>query len=304
MSKYKFERTVNAEFGGISLRALLSEKWLLPRKFIHFLRIRENVKINDNYYPMNTIVQGNQKIELIFEGDEFRTATSNYIVDKGRKIPIIFENEDLLVVNKPQGIKSHPNQPYETGTLMNYIAGYLDVKDEHPYMVHRLDMLTSGAMIVAKNPVVVPILTRLISMHTIKRDYLAVTEGIFDQKEGVIDLPIGKDENDKRKRKVDGIGALPARTHYQVIKEFGNNSVVYLRLETGRTHQLRVHLSAMGHPIVGDVLYNHVSEEKHMMLHGYKQKLTLPFSMRELEIKADIPKYFTNYEEKVKESKN
>ena len=102
MSKYKFERTVNAEFSGISLRALLSEKWLLPRKFIHFLRIRENVKINGNYYPMNTIVQGNQKIELIFEGDEFRTATSNYIVDKGRKIPIIFENEDLLVVNKPQ----------------------------------------------------------------------------------------------------------------------------------------------------------------------------------------------------------
>ena len=181
-------------------------------------------------------------------------------------LAVLFENRDLLVVNKPRGQKSHPNEEGETGTVMNDVAGYLAGSNDGAYMVHRLDLQTSGAMIVAKNPIVVPVLNRLIADGLIHREYVAVVEGRLEGI-GCWDWPIGRDPEDPRWRAVDGLHAQPARTYYRSLAANDQRSLVQLRLATGRTHQLRVHLAHSGHPIVGDPIYNRASAER-MLLHG------------------------------------
>lgn len=275
----------------IPLRMLLHDQWLLPSRFVHFLRIRKNVLVNGNYINMNQVVHAGDQVQLRFCGDEFRTAHSNYIPTANPHLQILFENRDILVVNKPAGQKTHPNQPEETGTLLNDVAGYLQDSGHGAYMVHRLDQQTSGALIVAKNPVVVPILDRLIANDQIHRIYWAVVQGEFKTSSGDFTEPIGRDPLDKRKRKVNGKDAKKAITHYRVLNTIAGKSLVELRLETGRTHQLRVHLAANGHPIVGDPLYNPISEP-HMLLHGVKQQLILPFEQSLKQIYAPLPNYF------------
>ena len=226
---------------------------------------------------------------LQFRGDEFRHPGNNqYIPTNNPKLDVLYENRVLLVVNKPRGQKSHPNETGETGTLMNDVAGYLH---HQAYMVHRIDLQTSGAVIVAKNPVVVPILDRLISLGKIHREYLALVEGQI-KGSGEWDWPIGNDPSDIRKRKVNGEHSQRAQTFYQTVKSNSEYSLVDLKLGTGRTHQLRVHLEYSGHPIVGDPIYNPSSSAK-MYLHGYKQRLVVPFSNQKITITAPLPDYFS-----------
>lgn len=273
----------------ISIRELLQQQWLLPKRFVHYLRSRRQVLVNGKYHSMNTVIHPGDQVTLQFRGDEFRHPGNNqYILTNNPKLDVLYENRDLLVVNKPRGQKSHPNETGETGTLMNDVAGYLH---HQAYMVHRIDLQTSGAVIVAKNPVVVPILDRLISLGKIHREYLALVEGQI-KGSGEWDWPIGNDPSDIRKRKVNGERSQRAQTFYQTVKSNSKYSLVDLKLGTGRTHQLRVHLEYSGHPIVGDPIYNPSSAAK-MHLHGYKQRLVVPFSNREITITAPLPDYFS-----------
>lgn len=275
----------------ISVRKLLHDQWLLPSRFIHYLRRRRQVLINGQYRSMNQVVRPGDLVKLSFYGDEFRTATSNYQPTPTPRLQVLFENRDLMVVNKPAGQKTHPNQPLEIGTLMNDVAGYLVGTTNGAYMVHRIDQATSGALIVAKNPVVVPILDRLIASGQIHREYLAAVDGEFTDLTGQFNWPIGRDPHDRRKRKVDGPGAQPALTNYRVMATSGGQSLVQLKLATGRTHQIRVHLAHSGHPIVGDPLYNPVPAQQ-MLLHGVAQRLVLPFTGKAVQISAPLPNYF------------
>ena len=289
---WRLNEIVRTGQGGQAVRELLEHTWLLPHRFVHYLRTRQNVLVNGQYYSMNQMVKVGDRIQLTFLGDEFRTATSNYRPSPNPHPEILYENRDLLVVNKPAGQKIHPNQTGETGTLMNEVAGYLQNQPQAAaYMVHRIDQATSGAVIVAKNPVVVPILDCQISAGKIHRSYLAVVEGFFKQSEGQFTWPIGRDLTDKRKRQVDGANPQTALTHYRVVGMNGQQSLVDLTLGTGRTHQLRVHLAYSGHPIVGDPLYNPVQSPP-MLLHGIAQKIVLPFSNQVCEIQAPIPTAF------------
>lgn len=272
----------------ISLRELLHDQWLLPKRFIHYLRSRRQVLVNGNYHSVNTIVYPDDQITLLFQGDEFRNPNNNqYIPTQKPQLEVLFENRDLIVVNKPRGQKSHPNEENETGTLMNDVAGYLA---DQAYMVHRIDLETSGAVIVAKNPIVVPILDRLISQGEIHREYLAVVEGKLSGS-GEWNWPIGNDPSDPWRRMVNGENAQPAQTYFNVLSNTTEKSLVSLRLGTGRTHQLRVHLAHSGHPIVGDPIYNPQSTMR-MLLHGYRQRLVLPFKNKKLTVEAPIPHYF------------
>ncbi len=149
-------------------------------------------------------------------------------------------------------------------------------------------------MIVAKNPVVVPILDQLISTGEIHRDYLALVAGVPNPARGIWDLPLGQDPTDVRKRKVFGKNAQPARTHYRTLAVNGDQALVVLNLETGRTHQLRVHLAAAGCPIVGDPLYGTVAAPR-MYLHGVAQELVVPFSLKRERIVAKIPDDFPQF---------
>lgn len=275
----------------MSLRDLLAKQWLLPSRFIHFLRVKHHVLVNGHYQYMNQMVNTGDKIDLQFTGEEFRTANSHYLASPNAHLRVLFENRDLLVADKPAGQKSHPNQPLENNTLMNDAQAYLQRQGTNAYMVHRIDQATSGAVIVAKNPIVVPVLDRLISMGQIHRRYLAVVHGQLAKQKGHFDWEIGKDPNDRRKRKVDGVQAQFASTKYEQLASDGQFTLVKLKLLTGRTHQIRVHLAHSGHPIVGDPLY---STDPHgpMLLHGYRQNLVLPFKMTAYQVSDPLPPYF------------
>ncbi|KRM12992.1 RluA family pseudouridine synthase [Paucilactobacillus suebicus] len=289
--RWIIKQTVSLLNQPISLRNLLEGNWLLPRRIVHYLRIRKNVLVNGSYRTMNLPVNNGDKIEMRFVGDEFRTNESRYLIDNHQSVQVLFENRDLMVVNKPAGIKTHPNWQGETGTLMNFAAAYLSQSNQVPYMVHRIDQQTSGAVIIAKNPVVVPILDRLISSKQIKRQYLAITDGTLPQIAGVISAPIGRDPDDKRKRKVNGDTPQQALTEYKVISQSRQHALVRLNLQTGRTHQIRVHLKSLGAPIVGDPLYNDISAE-HMLLHGATLHLVIPFESESKIINVKNPTYF------------
>ena len=201
---------------------------------------------------------------------------------------MVTENSDLLVVNKPAGIKTHPNQPGENGTLFNQLALSLATT---PLMLHRLDMSTSGLLMVGKNPLVIPILERELAAKTLERTYIAVTR--FDPHQplsGKISLPIGLDPNDKRKRMIRPDG-LPALTHYKVLQHNSRFALVRLALDTGRTHQIRVHLASRNMPVLGDPLYSSQPASR-MYLHAYRLRYQLPFDWKFKTVTTAIPVEF------------
>ena len=260
---------------------------LIPRKWRHYLRTERQILINGTYHYFNQMVFPDDKIELWLNHIE---SSQNTYPPSGQMPEVIYEDQNLLIINKPAGQKTHPNLS-ETNTALNDCATYLGYS---PFIVHRLDMLTSGLLLVAKNPAVVPILNRQLSSKIFHREYLAVvnmTKPIADT--GIINLPLGRNPLDKRKREIvaDGLNAI---THYQILKCFSNNTaLIQLDLETGRTHQIRVHLAAIGCPIVGDPLYNpNFVNKEYLHLTAYQVSLLLPFSFKELKVnlpKAKIP---------------
>lgn len=280
-----------------TVRACL-KAWLIPKRIQGQLRQGRRITVNQRPASVATIVHTNDQLTLVFVPTDFRTPWSAYLPDPTRTVPILYQSADLLVVNKPAGVKSHPNQPGETGTLLNFLAAQTETQAGAPYMVHRLDQMTSGAMLVALNPVVVPILDRLISSKTIQRTYRAWVRGRFTTTHGQFTAPIGRDPLDKRKRWVNTADAQPAVTDYQVLATAGHHSLVELHLHTGRTHQLRVHLAASQHPIIGDPLYDPLAKRApRLLLHAITLQLVTPFAGESVRVNAPLPAIFSDLEE-------
>lgn len=291
--KWQYHLTIPTKITPCSVRHYLSKYLLIPRYKIYRLRKNQRVLINHHYRPMNYPVHSGEQVDLTFLPSDFREPFPNVEPDSAANVNIAYEDHDLLVVNKQRGDKTHPNQPGEIGTTLNHVAAYLQTDHQQPYIVHRLDQQTSGALIIAKNPAVVPILVRLIGEKRIQRIYLAWCEGLFKKRSGIINQPIGFDPNDQRKRKINGINAKQAITQYSVIKARNQYSLVKIKLKTGRTHQIRVHMAYLGHPIVGDPLYNKNTQPYDpMLLHSWKLKLIRPFYMNVIHVTANLPKDF------------
>lgn len=259
----------------------LMRKLLIPRKWRHFLRSEKKILVNGKYLPLNFLVKPGDKIEI--QLDHIESDQQPYPAS-GKLPKVVYEDNDILVINKPAGQKTHPNLN-EEDTALNDCATYLGYS---PFIVHRLDMLTNGLLLVAKNPAVVPILNRQLTNKTLHREYLAwVSNSKQIEKQGIIDLPIGHDPSDQRKRMVrpDGLNAV---THYEVIKKEQNKILVKLTLETGRTHQIRVHLAALNAPIIGDPLYNSDYQEgEQLQLTAFQLTFRKPFSFENKTIKLE-----------------
>ncbi|WP_429971560.1 RluA family pseudouridine synthase [Fructilactobacillus sp. Tb1] len=287
MSTYQYHLNVPNSYNNQTIRNYLSTYLLLPKHLIFSLRTHYRVTVNQKYLPMNFKIQTGDEVSLTFEDSDF-TPNQPVIVDKSKPLNVIWENDDFMIVNKVRGDKTHANQPGESHATLNYAAGYL--APNQPYIIHRLDQQTSGALIIAKTPAVVPILTRLIKDKTIKRTYLVWVHGTFKDAHGTIDLPIGRDLHDQRKRKINGEKAQHAVTHYQVIKEVAGNSLLQVQLETGRTHQIRVHLAYLKHPIINDPLYDSTANlAQPMLLHSWKVEMPTPFYHQLITVTASLP---------------
>lgn len=278
MTTYHYSLIYPTHLNEISVDGLM-RKLLIPRKWRHFLRSENRILINNKYLPINFSVKAGDKIDIYLDHVE----SDQQAYPASGKLPkIIYEDSDVLIINKPAGQKTHPNLN-ETDTALNDCATYLGY---NPFIVHRLDMLTNGLLLVAKNPAVVPILNRQLTNKTLHREYLAWTPKSEQLKEkGTISLPIGHDPSDQRKRMIreDGQKAI---THYKILEQHNDKALIKLTLETGRTHQIRVHLAALGAPIIGDPLYNpdyQVGEQ--LQLTAYQLTFMRPFKLESKTVK-------------------
>ena len=203
-----------------------------------------------------------------------------------RALDILYEDDHLLAINKPAGLVVHPSYKNASGTILNAVLGRLrDRRDVHPGIVTRLDKETSGVLLVALTPGVHARLQR----ERMRKEYLAIVAAAPVPLRGTIDLPLGRDAGDRR-RVIVAADGLPATTHYEVLSTTGGLSLVRCELETGRTHQIRVHLAAKGWPIIGDTVYG-VADDRmsRVALHAWRLQLRHPVSGEPLDIAAPIP---------------
>lgn len=219
-------------------------------------------------------------------------------------LDIRFEDEDLLVVNKPKGMVVHPAAGNLDNTLVNALLFHCKSSLSgingviRPGIVHRIDKDTSGLLIVAKNDFAHVNLAQQIKEHSFSREYRAVVHGNLKQDEGTINAPIGRNKNDRKKMAVTNANSKEAVTHYEVIERFNAYTYIKVKLETGRTHQIRVHMAYTGHPVAGDLVYgprNTPTELKGQCLHAGLVGFVHPRTGKYIELVSELPEYFEKF---------
>ena len=246
------------------------------------------VKLNGNFVNTRSFVR---ELDIITVDFDYEEDNSNILPAK-IDLDIVYEDEWLLILNNPAGIAIHPSLLHYTDSLSNGVRCYFDSinlkKKIRP--VNRLDANTSGLVIFAKCEYIQECFIKQMTNDIFKKEYLCITEGIFDKKSGEINLPIARKSGSIIERCVDKSGQN-AITHYEVIKEFGNYSLVKCLLKTGRTHQIRVHMSYIGHPLLGDTLYGNSSKLiNRQALHSYMIEFVHPISKKVMNFTCDLPK--------------
>ena len=267
------------------------------------------------------IEQGNVTINGVSVNKKYKVNTDDEILvvtgelkpldAEPENIPldIVYEDDDLLVVNKPRGMVVHPAPGNYTGTLVNALLYHC--KDSlsgingvlRPGIVHRIDKDTSGLLIVAKNDKAHMGLAEQIKEHSFTREYNAVICGHLKDQEGKVNAPIGRNPKDRKKMCVTMQNSKNAVTHYSVIEEYNGYSHISLKLETGRTHQIRVHMAHLGHPVAGDLVYGHDKKSAELngqCLHAIKIGFIHPIKNEYMEFSSDLPDYFKSFIDKVK----
>ena len=222
------------------------------------------------------------------------------IIKKINDIDIIYEDSDIIVVNKPKGMVVHPANGNPDGTLVNAILSICKNSlsgiggELRPGIVHRLDKDTSGLIIVAKNDKAHINMSEQIKERNVKKTYIALVRGNVPEEEATINMPIGRSTKDRKKMAVTKNGKQ-AITHFKVLKRYSKYTLLEIKIETGRTHQIRVHMAEIGYPVVGDAVYSNGKNEfgiEGQMLHAYKLEFMHPITNKHMELTAPLPQYF------------
>lgn len=264
------------------------------------------------------ILVNNKKVKVAYkvsEGDIIAVEKQmpKEIEIKAQNIPvdIVYEDDDIIVVNKPKGMVVHPANGNPDGTLVNAVMAIC--KDSlsgiggeiRPGIVHRLDKDTSGVIVVAKNDKAHINMSEQIKNHEVEKTYIALVKGFVKEEEATINMPIGRSTRDRKKMAVNKNGKN-AVTHFKVLERFGNYTLLEVKIETGRTHQIRVHLSEIGYPVVGDTTYSNGKNEwgiKGQCLHAKSLKFKHPITGKEMFIEAPLPEYFENVLQELRQGK-
>lgn len=263
-----------------------------------------NILVNGKNAKVSYKIQENDKISVeIPEPKQIELKAQNIPIE------IIYEDSDIIVVNKPKGMVVHPANGNPDGTLVNAIMAIC--KDSlsgiggeiRPGIVHRIDKDTSGLLIVAKNDNAHVKMSEQIKNHEVKKKYIALVRGVFKENEATIDMPIGRSTSDRKKMAVNKNGKN-AITHIKVLKRFDKYTLLQVNIETGRTHQIRVHLSHIGYPIVGDYTYSNGKNEFDVIgqcLHAQKLEFKHPITQKDMCLEAELPQYFKDILDKLKD---
>lgn len=238
---------------GLTIEYLLREQWQAGKKVVHSMRMAKSVSGMDGEPIDDWRLPFPAGTKLTFT---FPDTRSTYVSEEQEGLRILFEDEHILAVVKQAGIATHPDDNDRGGTLMNYVMAYVvNNGGEYAEHIHRLDKGTAGVLLIAKHPVAKTLFDRMLEQNEIVRTYRAETDGLLKRPKGTIKLPIGRDRHNGAKRRVSMSGQS-AVTHFRVIERKTDTTIVEAELETGRTHQIRVHLAHLGHPVTGDVLYD------------------------------------------------
>lgn len=292
------------EKGGERIDKYLSEQLEdMTRSHIQKL-IKENmVRVNGMTVKSNFKLSASDQIEV-----EIPELKEPDILPENIPLDILYEDQDILVVNKPKGMVVHPAPGHYTGTLVNAIMYHC--KDNlsgingvmRPGIVHRIDMDTTGSLLICKNDRAHQALAEQLKEHSITRKYHAIVHGRLKEDEGTIDKPIGRHPIDRKKMSVHCNNGREAVTHYRVLKRFQQFTYIECQLETGRTHQIRVHMSSIGHPILGDQVYGPAKcpyKLQGQTLHAKVLGITHPTTGEYMEFDAPLPDYFQGLLEKI-----
>lgn len=263
----------------------------ISRSKVQKLIKQDKILVNDEVVKASYLVMRDDVILVNSELDFSIKACSKNI-----PLDILYEDQYLIILNKKSGMVVHPAPGHYEDTLVNALLYHLHIEETDNTrlgIVHRLDKDTSGVMVVAKDEKVLEILSEMIKNKEVKRHYLALVEGVIGPDSGTIDAPIGRDKNYREKMSVTDVNSKNAVTHFKVLQRFARNTLVECILETGRTHQIRVHMAYIGYPIVNDPLYNKKkATEFGQLLHSKSIDFIHPITNERLYYEADIPEEF------------
>ncbi len=255
-----------------------------------------NITVNNENTAKNYKLRENDVIQV-----NIPEPVEAEIIAEDIPLDILYEDKDVIVINKPQNMVVHPAVGHYTGTLVNALMYHCgsDLSGiggvMRPGIVHRIDKDTSGVLVAAKNDAAHLSLTKQLADHSMKRIYNAVVYNCFKEDEGVVDKPIGRNPNDRKKMAVTQKDSRHAVTHYKQLKKLGKYSLMEFRLETGRTHQIRVHMAYLGHPLLGDTVYGSQKQPfnlKGQVLHAKVLGFVHPTTGEYMEFETDLPEYF------------
>ncbi|WP_404987744.1 RluA family pseudouridine synthase [Clostridium culturomicium] len=291
--------TVTKVGNNVKIRDYMKDELNLSGRFIRNSAMGQRLMVNGKEVRLRYRLSEGDEIQVKVTKEE-----NQDIQGENLNIQVVYEDDDLLIVNKPPFMVVHPTKSHPTGTLANGVIYHFRENNDNSIvrLVSRLDRDTSGLIMIAKNQFSHMSLAKSMEQDLIEKSYLAIIHGHLRDKEGTIDRPIGRPTNETIKRAVleDGQRSI---THFKVIEEYKDSALVQLILETGRTHQIRVHLSYEGHPIYGESLYSEFNDEElinRQALHAFRLKLPHPRSGEILEFQCEMPEDMKKLTEKLK----
>lgn len=284
--KRRFTYKITEKDAGKKIGTFLQQKGYTESCIRHLTKTENRITVNGIWEFVNKQLQEGDVVETLFEEEE----SSENITPVDMELDIVYEDEDILVVNKGADLPVHPTKGHEHKNLANGVMAYYE-KQGIPFVfrgINRIDKNTTGLIIIAKNMLSGAILSESMKKREIHRTYLAVAEGEIPEK-GTIDLPIGRKKDSYVERCIDEDG-MRAVTHYERLHYANGHSLVQIHLETGRTHQIRLHMKAIGHPLPGDILYNpNFTVMKRQGLHAWKLEFPHPVTKEILSFEQEIP---------------